>query len=258
MYTEISQTLTDRDITDLISGEILAIRIADFCSIEARNVIKSRVRDRQQTRYEVAPDIRKIGIAFFETTNPIMLQKYYNHSNQASEIAETIYQGYTDPIEKLVTTLSLVWQSGCEVERIHDREMYAGLIRVIDEGVELRPHQDNTNWDSPDCQRAQSLLTQLSANVYFETPDKGGCLELWDFGIEDQDHYQSIQREGDYALSREAIGEPALSIQPQGGDLIIFNARRIHGVTKVEVGARINASTFIAIRDLNQPLTVFS
>lgn len=251
-------TLTGADIEALSGGDVLALRLSRFYAPEHCAMVRARVTGATKTHYEVAPSVTKIGMALFEATDAALLEAYYADAERAGQRARALYGELDDPIDRLQTMLARIWPAGCEVERLHDRAMYAGLVRVIDSSSELRPHQDNTDWDMRSSARAQTMRTQLSANVYFSAADEGGDLELWPAAIGDEAHYRSLQVPGDYALARAAIGEPAVTIRPAAGDLLIFDARRIHAVTRVTRGSRTNASTFIGLRDARTPLTLFS
>lgn len=251
-------TLTVADLEALARGDVLACRLTGFYDRGACVAVQRRVIDANRTHYEVAPNVEKIGMALFEATDGALLDAYYADAQIAEARMKAIYQGMEDPIARLRQLLDALWPGGCEIEQLHDQPMYAGLIRVIDAASELRPHQDNTHWDMPASTRAQTMRAQFSANVYFSVAEEGGELELWPFAIHDEARYRELQVPDDYALSRSAIGEPALVVRPEVGDLIIFDARRIHAVAKVKRGSRSNASTFIGLRDQAVPLTLFS
>jgi hypothetical protein len=254
------RTFAAGDLADLEAGVILAIRWKNFCSEEMCAIIEQRIGLHEgKTRYSVAPSIEKIGVALFETVDSASeLQRYYEDARIAPVRATEIYDGFVDPIDRLRAILDSLWPAGCTVENLHGREMYAGLIRIIAENCELRPHQDNTNWDAPDSERAQSMRTQFSCNIYFSCPQLGGELLLWDRGIRESDEYRRIRVPADYGLDPSAIGPPTLRLRPAPGELIIFDARRIHSVSRVLQGARTNTSSFIALRGESEPLTLFS
>ena len=251
-------TLCAADLEALAAGEVLAIRLAGFYPAAACHTVSGRVQGTAQSRYDVAPEVAKVGMALFEATDAALLDAYYADAAHAEERARALYGELEDPIAALRTLLDRLWPAGCGTERLHDRPMYAGLVRVIDTASELRPHQDNTDWDMTGSARAQTMRTQFSANVYFSAAEAGGELELWATAIRDGEQYRAIKVPGDYALSRAAIGAPALTIRPAAGDLVIFDARRIHAVAPVARGSRVNASTFIGLRGPDEPLTLFS
>ncbi|CAN5466594.1 hypothetical protein BH10PSE12_BH10PSE12_15710 [soil metagenome] len=251
-------TLSIEDIESLACGDILACRIRGFYDVATCRVIEQRVSAATATRYAVALNVEKLGMALFEATSDELLEDYYADAARAGDRAQALYSGHDDPIERLRSILDRLWPAGCDVEQLHDRPMYAGLVRIIGRHSELRPHQDNTNWDMTSSVRAQTMRTQFSCNVYFRVPEKGGELELWETRIDDESLYRGMRVTGDYSLDRVRIGRPTLIVPPGCGDLIVFDARRIHAVAKVVQGSRINASTFIGLRGADSALTLFS
>lgn len=255
---EVANALTRETLSALADGEILAISLPGFYPAEACAIVATRVHGTEPTRYDVAPSVAKLGMALFEATDARLLERYYEDARGAAERAARLYRDVEDPIDRVRAILKREWRAGCEIERLHQREMHAGLVRIIDQGTELRPHQDNTDWDMPDCPRAQDMRAQLSCNIYFAVPQRGGELELWDYAFDEEPRYRQTQVSGDYSLDRTRIGPPAMVLKPRLGELIVFNARRIHAVAQVLEGTRINASTFIALRGEDEPLTLFS
>jgi hypothetical protein len=251
-------TLLAADLESLACGDILACRIRHFYDANACAVIDARMTRIGVTRYAVAPNVEKLGMALFEATSDGLLDEYYADAEIAGDRARALYAGQSDPIDSIRAILERLWPGGCAIEQLHERPMYAGLVRVLAAGSELRPHQDNTDWDMISSPRAQTMRTQFSCNVYFRVPEAGGALELWEMRIDDEARYRGLQVPSDYALRRPDIGSPALSIEPGLGDLIVFDARRVHAVARVERGCRINASTFIGLRDAGTSLTLFS
>jgi hypothetical protein len=102
------------------------------------------------------------------------------------------------------------------------------------------------------------MITQGAANVYLSVAEQGGELELWPYGLTDQAQYEDFQTPGDYGLDRCKIGPSVLRSKPEQGDLIIFDARKIHAVNRNDRGLRITASAFIGYRGQGNPLTVYS
>jgi transketolase C-terminal domain/subunit len=98
----------------------------------------------------------------------------------------------------------------------------------------------------------------MAANVYLATVDDGGDLELWASGIRDREEYDRTRTLGDYGLDRKAIHLSAVEIKPLQGELIIFDARKIHAVRRINDGVRIAVSCFVGYRGTAAPLTVFS
>jgi hypothetical protein len=73
----------------------------------------------------------------------------------------------------------------------------------------------------------------------------------------DEAEYASRRRQ-DYGLDRATLGEPHFSIRPRQGDLLMFDAARVHGVRRVDRGSRVTAACFLGVSGPDQPLAVFA
>ena len=247
-------------IQDLVKGEILAIRIPGFYDVSLCDKFSRLILDHERLEhYAVAPDIQKVGKSIFDAAeDPAQLEEYYKVAGEALADLRSYFHPYLAPMDKLRLTLQEAWPAGSMMENLHGRLMFCGLLRAFSEGSEARPHQDMTHWDVPLCWPAKSMQTQIATNIYLSTADDGGALELWGHGIKDEDEYHSTKVPGDYGLDRNKVGLPVVSIVPEPGDLIMFDARRIHAVTRINKGIRIASGAFIGYRGQAEPLTVFS
>jgi hypothetical protein len=135
--------------------------------------------------------------------------------------------------------------------------MAFGLAQLFKEGACALPHQDFLRMDEPDNQRAQTLITQVTALVYVQPAIIGGKLELW---AEHYNHDGFIARknEGTYGLDYKKIPPPAVVIAPRLGELVMADSTKVHAVTTVELGLRVAVNCFIGFRGINEPLTYWS
>jgi len=249
-----------REIQDLADKKILAIRIPSFCESIVCDHVMQKLGRVEGEGYRVEPQFRKIigGALFDGADDPAALEQYFKNVPVWYGETRTIFHPHTSPAEHARLYLQEVWPYGSVVQRIGGRLTFVGLIRGFREGGEARPHQDMTNWDLPSLEDAQTLKTQISCLTYFACAEEGGELELWGREIEDRKEYAETQDPGDYGLRRDLIGEPDAMLRPQIGELIMFNARRIHGVREVKRGVRFSQSFFIGYRGSDYPLSLFS
>ena len=83
--------------------------------------------------------------------------------------------------------------------------------------------------------------------------------ELWSHGPETQEDYKSQMLAGsDYELDRDLLGDPAVVIRPDVGDLVLFDARKPHAVKRNKKGRRVTASCFVGYYGADKPLSTFS
>ncbi|MEM1155652.1 MAG: 2OG-Fe(II) oxygenase [Pseudomonadota bacterium] len=252
--------LKSGDIIDLDLGNIVGIRIPGYydktlCHEAARKVINKPDLE----AYDVAPDMCKIGKAIFDAaTDRNALSEYYKRAPQDLKKMRRFFAPHLAPMDQVRLDLQEMWPAGSSLERLHGQTMFCGLVRVFKEGSEARPHQDMAPWDVPESVPVKSLKTQMAMNIYLANAEQGGELELWDYGIHDQALYCALKEANDYGLNRKKIGPSCATIRPEIGDLVIFDAQRIHAVNRIAKGNRVAVSGFIGYRGTTQPLTVFS
>ncbi len=248
------------DIEAIENDEPLVVIGSNFFNPILCERFSSRLMNSENLEsYAVAEDILKIGKAIFDAAdNPSELQTYYESARPNLDQTRRFFSPYISPIDLLRVTLQEIWPSGSNLESLHGKTMYCGLTRVFKEGSAAFPHQDMSHWDVPDSLAAWSQKTQLAGNIYLKMPSSGGELELWDYGFDTKADYIANTVPGSYGLDRNKIGPPALKIKPEQGDLILFDARRIHAVSTIEKGCRITSSCFLGYRGVTQPLAIYS
>lgn len=256
--------IKNNDLQGLVSKELIAIRIPNFfpaalCDLAAEEITNYGTKD----YYEVTKKIgimRKIGTAIFDyAENPEEVHKYYDNVESTKSLLDSIFDNW-NPILKLQKILDKTWKAGCYNESLHDKDMYAGLIRILDKGSYALPHQDMTMWDMPNCEKAQTIKHQFAVNIYIQTPQKGGELVVYDHSIRSRSEYQSRKIDGTYGIDTSFISRKnKITMKPRKGDLIISNSQMLHEVLEnTSRLPRITTSCFINYRGKNQPLLMFS
>jgi hypothetical protein len=66
------------------------------------------------------------------------------------------------------------------------------------------------------------------------------------------------KRNGDYGININSLPPPDVVLKPNVGDLLIFDAHKIHAVASPKDQSRLALSFFIAYRGANEPLTYWS
>jgi 2OG-Fe(II) oxygenase superfamily len=252
--------LDARRIRELAMGTIAAVQVAkyypeDFSHLLAQRLLGSPLFG----HYANAPDIGRVGQAYFETIDdPEKREVYYANAATWIRALRDLCAPFACPMDTLRLQLQETWPAGATLETIDNRPMFVGLARVFENGAGAHPHQDVLARDAPaGCARARTLRAQLAANVYLKPAASGGELEIW-LRKPTNGEYETLRMPGSYGVDRTLIGEPDLVLTPRTGDLILFNAHNLHAVRPAGGGPRITMSTFIGYRGQHQPLTYCS
>jgi hypothetical protein len=169
-----------------------------------------------------------------------------------------IFDPYLSPIEKLLLELQQQWPLGCRLQSFASRLAFTGLLRAVPDGGKADVHQDMTKWDIRHIAEAQDLGTVLSCVCYLDCAEAGGLLELWNHGFIDEAEYNRCKTPNHYGIDRRFVGEPAVVLTPHPGDMIIFNAQKLHAVTCTKSNRRrLTQSAFIAYRGPNRELSTY-
>ncbi|MBI2086562.1 MAG: 2OG-Fe(II) oxygenase [Candidatus Zambryskibacteria bacterium] len=254
-----ASSITSEDMIALFRGQVLAIRVPEFCPAEVCQVMSGRlVRHPKLAYYPHAPAIGKVMDAFYEGhSNTEKRKKYYDEVVQSAVEFRQLSWPYLNPMDHLRLILEDMWPAGANRENIHGRPMAFGLAQLFKEGACAWPHQDFLRMDEPDNHRAQMLITQVTALVYIQPADAGGHLQLW------PDHYNHeefmARKNTDiYGLNYKKIPPPSVDIMPQVGELVMADSTKVHAVTAVEAGLRIAVNCFLGFRGIHEPLTYWS
>jgi hypothetical protein len=254
----LTETLTYEDLKDVIDGKCAAIRIKEFCSKKICQMVTNRfLQHSNRGNFNKASDVGRIGIAHYEIDSPEKFDLYHQKAIEYTWQLRNVFDPYLSPVDKIRLLLEEVWPSGAQLEMLYGRKCFVGICRIMEPTIELLAHNDRLDRDSPDSLQARSLISQLSACVYIQVPDEGGGLRLWMKEPENEEEYIKL-KSGNYGIEMGKLGPPVHVIEPENGDLLIFNIRKYHGVAPGKGKSRINVGAFIGYRSINQPLTYWS
>lgn len=254
------------DLLALARGEIIAIVVPEYCPPDlCRQVAKRLVDDRWYGEYENVPGVHKWGLNTYEgLSSPEREERYFASAVPAIQSLRDSWSPYLSPIDRLRLELQEAWPAGANMEYLDGRRLFVGQARVFEEGNGAIPHQDYLSWELRDLRNsdradgAAELIGQLTANLYVQTPEVGGELELWATGYDHAD-YDALRLSPDsYGLNRDLIPQPAAAVKPTEGMLTLFHASRVHAVRPSEGRDRVAVSFFIGVRGTEQPLTYWS
>ena len=257
---ELAGALTADAVKEIVHKEAAVVRVKRFFHPDAcDNIAGNLLNSPLYGKYANAPKIGRVGRAFFETTvSNQALQDYFSQSREWLRMLRDACEPHQTPIDKVRLQLDESWDPGAHLGRIAGRTMYAGLIRVFDQGAFAEPHQDHLDWDAAQHEIYDDAYypVQIAGNVYLHMPEVGGELALWSMSLSRTD-YEARRIPGSYGVDAAGLGDP-LVLTPEKGELILFNARNVHRVDAPQKGHRVSASCFIGYRTDGQPLSIWS
>ncbi|MCA9069170.1 MAG: 2OG-Fe(II) oxygenase, partial [Planctomycetaceae bacterium] len=244
--------LTGESLEKLFHGELLAVQIAGFYEPRAAAALAQRVSLQSYDAEFNAREILKAGMSLFEVNgSDSQAEKYFGTASSYRQFIRSLAYPFVSPLDMMIREFDEVWPGGAHIWNLGGRKAQAGLVRAAANGVSFRPHTDRCDWDAPQFKETSELLAQFAANVYLQCPEHGGELELWDWcpdRVDYETHRASINGQPDYSLNRDVLGPPQVVISPNTGDLIIFNAWKVHAVRQSLGRTRVAQSAFVGFR----------
>lgn len=254
--------ISSQDLLSLVSGENLAVRYRGFTSMQAASHISSSaLLHHSRSVYRNTDELERVGQSHYEThdvngdVDEDALEEYLQKAPELMAELRAICHPYESPMVRFWRLLSNNFK--ISPLKINERDTFAGVIRIFSEGKELLPHDDSLRRDAPQISDSVQFDSQFSANIYLATPESGGELQLWRKRLSDHEVEQFRKIDSKYGLDRKYLPPPDLVLKCLPGDLILFNASRVHAVTKIVSGKRISMSCFLGFQQ-GQPLVLWS
>lgn len=253
----IDSTLNLSSLLKLIDQETLVLRIPGFITDAACRSISKGLKSTGYSDYLNAPSVGRIGMSYFETgRKQEIVDHYFDTALENINILRQACYPYPCPIDTLRCMLDEIWLAGCGLQTLYEQKMFVGLSRCMQPGVPLLAHHDMFGRHAPGTPEATSLISQFAINVYVDVPETGGELAMW---LEEMSDEAFLERRGKhYGIPLESLPLPDFKVKPVNGDLILFNARKIHAVMPGSGCDRITLSGFLGNRGRQERLTVWS
>lgn len=253
----VDQQLTLEGLKSLISNQVQVLRIPRFIDSTACSVMAEGLKRCGYNDYLNAPSVGRIGMSYFETAlREDLIELYFSNAFANIDLLRKACYPYACPIDTLRCMLDERWPAGCNLQTLYGRKMFVGLSRCMKPGTPLLPHHDMFARHAPFTRESHSLISQFGINVYVDVPEQGGELAMW---MEEISDAEFLRLRGDkYAIPLEQLDAPDFTVKPQNGDLILFNARKLHAVLPGVGTDRLTLSAFFGYRGKDAGLTVWS
>lgn len=243
-------------LVDLVSGDIDAIHQRGFWACTEWEYVVQRIEKLcEASRYALTRDFSSVGVSVGDASESSDREELYlatalDTSNRLREAFGK--SGF--PGDKMRAVIDELWPAGAMAGRIRGRLMLPMNVRKWGRGDSARPHIDQCG---SALMKSLRLKMRLGVNIYVEGPPEGGGGELDFWGFPNNEDSYEAARKGSYGVERQELGEPHETLKPVAGDLILFDAARLHGVRRVEVGSRVTVAGFLGVRGDREPLVIF-
>lgn len=237
--------LSADNLEALLNNQIPAIRIPGFASEEECAMLLKAIEENGFQHYEnTIPPIGRIGITQFEFRELSGEGKrpYFDRAKESITVRDELCKRSFNYLQRVIDALAAVRTApvGIANEGGPFGEYFAGLVRQINKCALI--HSDFACFDAPDWKIGR-ILSQLSFNIYVQTPDSGGEAVVhnkqWNLSHERQRMTNS------YGYERALVeGVESVELKQKTGDLVLFNTRNFHEVRQA-VGNRVTVSSFI-------------
>ncbi len=251
--------ISQEDLLGLFDGNLTAVRVPGYYPEDAAAAISMMLLQSElHGKYENAPNIGRVGQAFFESqANEQAARRYERDAVRwVRELRSGLFPQLT-PIDRFRLELDEVWPEGSHVGSMNGHKMFVGLARTFSVGSYAEPHQDVFQWDAPGTDEARRVTTQVAMNVYLQMPETGGDLTLWPISYK-RDEYEQHRIAGSYGVQRDGLPDPVATLKPRVGELILFNANKVHAVEEIRAGVRVTWSCFVGYQCADAPLVLWS
>ena len=255
--------VTRESLVQLATGDAIAIVVRGYGEAgQCRQAAERLFTDAGYKEYDNLPGVYRWGLNSSESMrDPDRKKQYFADAMPTVRALRSIWAPHLSPIDRLRLELQESWPAGANLEYYDGQGLFVGQARVFGEMGAL-PHQDYMLWELASLRgtaaQASDIQSQLTANIYLQTPDRGGEVQLWSAGYDHDEYIALREQPGVPGLDRGRIPEPTVQITPEPGMLLIFHATRLHAVLPSVGRPRVALSCFIGVRGEDEPLTYWS
>ncbi|MEE6161040.1 2OG-Fe(II)-dependent halogenase WelO5 family protein [Cylindrospermopsis raciborskii G7] len=246
-----AKELEEWHLIGLLDHSIDAVIVPNYFLEQECMTISERIKKSKYfSAYPGHPSVSRLGQELYECESELELAKYQEDAPTLIKEMRRLVHPYISPIDRLRVEVDDIWSYGCNLAKLGDKKLFAGIVREFKEDNPGAPHCDVMAWGFLHCdvmawgfleyyKDKPNIINQIAANVYLKTSASGGEIVLWDEWPTQSEYIALAYKTDDpasFGLDSKKIAQPKLEIQPNQGDLILFNSMRIHAVKKIETG----------------------
>jgi hypothetical protein len=237
-------------VRSIAEGRIIAAHYHHaFASDECRAPLEQIKIRGGCTPYEGAPDLEHLGMSLFETSFGVsQRQTYFDRALANIERVRALWGQTRFPLDMVRALLDEASPKGANLLRIDQRTCAAGLIRIQENGAAIAPHMDHAGWDVPDALEAQHVEAQLTVVIPLSVGVSGGETTIYPVRLS-KPHYDAnrLPPPFSYGVRDDVLPSLSVTLKPQVGDMMIWDARHLHRVSAVIGSPRTTLSFFIGV-----------
>ena len=247
---EETDRLEPEHIYRLAAGLVGAVRVREYFTRAQCAQIMAALEGSVQGTYgsQGAPKILKIGPSAYDIFSSNE-DTYWPEAARAGELRSTLLAG-DDPFALAIGKVADMWAGPVRPARRGERDMFAGLIREINQGAIM--HFDEIVCEMPGV-IDELPVSQLAFNVHLSVPDEGGETRVFRRRWRPQDE----RFKDGYGYVPEVVGdEPRTHVRAEVGDAVLFDSRNFHMVeTTRGRGRRVALAFFLGLTGAGELVT---
>ena len=241
--------LTRQHLDALFNREICVLRVSEFCAPELASRMAdwllAHARVEQYGHEELKQDgtleylyygVDRVGVPFNKTLGPngeAFCETYYREALPGIRRLRASIGCDLTPVDRLRLELDEIWPNGANVAAFEGRKMFVGIARIM-QAERSKPSEQFPHFDGV-LPNIFPFDGQFGANIYLRVPDEGGELQVWGAPPENEE------------IVRSKLGEPT-RIKPSRGDLVLFDAGRVHAIGAFTKGVRVGLHCFVGYK----------
>jgi hypothetical protein len=251
------EALKKSHIDALAGGRTPAIRLKNFCSAAVRKtMLDTFMSDNEQATHPAAYDAGwSIGLSVSAALRSAeYAAQYLDEEERVRAKIRGASGDAASPLDKLTAELFGAWPHGVSGSSFPGLgRMHTATVRALKANVDLLAHtidlglKQFAGWP----EFFGKLRAVFSCNLYLQCRAPGGQLLLYLRRLP-EDEIARLKGDG-YGIPLELLGEPAVILQPEEGEVIIFESTKLHGVAASE-HPRVTMGGFIFIPKSETPI----